>query len=136
MPQALGHRAFLRLRAHDRGDQLVYQPVAHAFILHSSVPARRLAIRLRANPSLRLQADKGLRIAAWVKRQRHFTKSFAEASAQPGTLVQRFVTGRPAAPRGHMTARTRSTKVLTASASLMPFSRSTPPLTSTAKRRT
>src|SRR5690606_30698511 len=39
VPQPFRYRAFLRLRTHDRRDQLVYQPVAHAFILHSlSVP--------------------------------------------------------------------------------------------------
>ncbi|KPB50684.1 Unknown protein sequence [Pseudomonas coronafaciens pv. oryzae] len=33
MPEALGNRALLDLGTHDRWDQFVYQPVAHALYL-------------------------------------------------------------------------------------------------------
>jgi hypothetical protein len=39
VPEAFGNRAFLDLGTHDRRDQLVYQPVAHA--LFSPVPVAR-----------------------------------------------------------------------------------------------
>jgi len=35
VPQTFRHRTLLRLRTHDRRDQFVYQPVAHALVLQS-----------------------------------------------------------------------------------------------------